>query len=75
MSNKPIHHKLNQVLWREYDFNNRVVRIENPVDLYAGETTHRVVDKDGVVWIVPAPGTNGCIIRYKKADGVPPVEF
>ena len=67
--------KLEGVVWREYDYGGRVVRIDNPVELWIGETTHRVLDAQGVVWCVPAPGHCGCVLRWKKADGEPPVRF
>lgn len=53
--------------WREYDWGNRVYRIEKPVRVYTreGGTTHRVVDADGVVHCVPAPGQFGCVLRWK----------
>lgn len=66
-------HDLVDVLWREYDYGGRVVRIEKPVAVFIGETTHRVVDSTGVVWCVPAPGFHGCVVRWKKVDGVEPV--
>jgi hypothetical protein len=64
-------------LWREYDFGGRVYRINSPSSLYTrkGGTTHRVVDKDGVVHCVPAPGVNGCVLRWKNLDPKKPVTF
>lgn len=61
--------------WREYDFGGRVYRIENPVALYVrpGGTTHRVVDAAGVTHCVPAPGYNGCVLRWFSPDR--PVAF
>ena len=52
--------------WREYDFGGRVYRIESPQSLYYrnGGTTHRVVDLWGIVHCVPAPGTDGCVLRW-----------
>lgn len=52
--------------WREYDFGGRIYRIERPVSVHFrdGGTTHRVVDSDGVVHCVPAPGQNGCVLRW-----------
>ena len=58
--------------WREYDFGNRVYRIENPKQLYIGTTTHRVVDANGITHCVPAPGNNGCVLRWEAS---PPVSF
>ncbi len=53
--------------WREYDFNGRVYRIEKPVSvqLRVGGTTHRVVDSEGIVHCVPAPGVGDCVLRWK----------
>lgn len=52
--------------WREYDFGGRVYRINKPKTLYTrpGGTTHRVVDSDGVTHCIPAPGINGCVLRW-----------
>lgn len=63
--------------YREYEFGGRVYRIESPVALYsrAGGTTHRVVDSDGVVHCVPAPGQLGCVLRWKSKDPNKPVDF
>lgn len=68
---------LEDVLYREYDFNERIYKIHNPVKFWhrTGGETHRVLDSDGVVHIVPAPGVNGCVMRYKKIDGVDPCKF
>jgi len=53
--------------WREYDFNGRVYRINHPTKLSfrPGGTTHRVVDAEGVVHCVPAPGQGDCVLRWK----------
>jgi exopolysaccharide biosynthesis protein len=56
--------------WREYDFGGRVYRIESPQRLYVGTTTHRVVDAAGVTHCVPAPGFEGCAVRWKAAPEV-----
>ena len=52
--------------WREYDFSNRIYRIDNPVlvQFYSGSATHRVTDKEGIVHCVPAPGHYGCVLRW-----------
>lgn len=68
---------LNDEEWREYDFGGRIVRIDNPKTLYyryAG-TTHRVLDHDGIVTCVPAPGEKGCVLRWKTKAGRPPVAW
>lgn len=53
--------------WREYDFGGRVYRIDGPVsvEFRSGGATHRVTDAAGVVHCVPAPGSHGCVIRWK----------
>lgn len=63
--------------YREYDFGGRVYKIENPQKLYmrVGGTTHRVVDSEGVVHCLPAPGVNGCVLRWKTKDTATPVNF
>lgn len=63
--------------WREYDFNGRVYRIDAPVTLYhrAGGECHRVVDADGIVHLVPSPGSNGCVVRWTNRPGEPEVVF
>lgn len=58
--------------WREYDFGGRVYRIESPRQLYVGVTTHRVVDSSGLTHCIPAPGINGCVLRWRAN---PPVSF
>lgn len=61
-------------VWREYDFGGRVYRINLPKALYVrpGGTTHRILDGDGVIHCLPAPGVGDCVLRW-KAD--PPVSF
>jgi hypothetical protein len=63
--------------YREYDFGGRVYRIDNPQELYmrAGGTTHRIVDINGVVHCVPAPGHVGCVLRWEVKDGHKRVAF
>ena len=70
-------HELVGVAWREYDFDGRVYRVERPVAFWhrPGGETHRVEDAAGVVHIVPAPGHHGCVLRYVKDPGEPPVRF
>lgn len=62
-------------IYREYDFDGRVYRIESPTTLFVGTKTHRVVGIDGIVHCVPAPGFNGCILRWKSIDSDSPVKF
>lgn len=64
-------------VWREYEFGGKVYRINSPKLLYwrQGGTTHRVVDSDGIVHCVPAPGNNGCVLRWFCGEGKPPIQF
>ena len=62
-------------LWREYDFGERCYRIDSPKFLYIGRTTHRVVDSFGIVHCLPAPGFNGCVLRWQSRNPGKPVEF
>lgn len=64
-------------LWREYDFSGRIYRIDNPisVEFRSGGSTHRVVDAFGVVHCVPAPGFQGCVLRWKSIDETKPVAY
>lgn len=61
--------------WREYRYWDaqqvyRVYRIESPQKMgyYKGCTTHRVVDAEGLVHIVPAVSQGGCVMVYKPRD-------
>ena len=65
--------------YREYDIQGRKepYRINYPLWLYfrPGGSTHRVVDADGIVHCVPAPGQLGCVLRWKPKDPNSPVQF
>ena len=71
------HKEINDEEWREYDFKGRQYRIEKPTALYYrhGGTTHRIVDSEGVVHCVPAPGHFGCALRWKPTNPADPVQF
>lgn len=62
-------------LWREYDFGSRVYRIDNPVGLFVGTATHRVIDGADVVHCVPAPGVCGCVLRWMPKNANSPIQF
>jgi hypothetical protein len=72
-----IHMDISSEMWREYDWNGRIYRIEFPKELVirTGGSTHRVVDNQGVVHCVPSVGVMGCVVRWKSKDGLPPVAF
>lgn len=61
---------LNEV-WREYEFGPQDARviysISEPVELarYPTGTLHAVLDRQGVIHILPAPGVDGCVVRVK----------
>lgn len=62
---------------RQYHFGDKIVSIHDPKDLYCrpGGTTHRVVAGNGLVYIVPAPGRDGCYIVVTPKDPANPVQF
>lgn len=68
---------LTSELWREYDFPGRVYRIEEPVAFYfrPGGETHRVLDGEGIIHCVPAPGRHGCVLRWKNNPDSDPVQY
>lgn len=63
--------------WREYRFYERdsgarrSYWIDSPrrICIRPGGSTHRVLDADGVVHIVPAIGVLGCIVRCRPISG------
>jgi len=64
-------------LWREYDFGGRVYRIDKPQAFFwaLGHTCHRVLDLEGIIHCVPAPGVSGCVLRWKSRKKNSPVGF
>jgi hypothetical protein len=66
---------ISKELWREYDFGGRVYRIDAPKQLWIGTTTHRVLDSAGVVHCAPAPGIDGCVLRWQSREASEPVQF
>lgn len=67
---------LSDEIYREYDIPGRkeLYRIEYPVALYVGATTHRVLDVTGVVHCIPFPG-HGVVLRWRPRDEADPVQF
>lgn len=76
-------HGLEEETYREYEWidpttgTTRSYRIDNPKELHihAAATTHRVVDRDGIVHSVPSVGHLGCVLRWKPRDSAKPVQF
>lgn len=64
-------------VYREYDLGDRVHKIDNPQLLYVGNTTHRIIDGDGIVHCVPFPIAKDKIVvlRWKPRDKSNPVKF
>lgn len=68
--------------YREYEFDSNTssngrttYRINEPAKVLfrPGGTTHRVVDTAGIAHCLPAPGHNGCVLRWKSKDSTKPV--
>ena len=78
---KIIANDLSSELWREYEMGSGsdrlTYRIHNPKTLFVrvGGLTHRVLDSEGVVHLLPGPGYRGCVIRWKPRDQSTPVKF
>jgi hypothetical protein len=70
---------LSDEIWREYQFwsdgEQITYRIQDPDRLVVGTTTHRVLDKQGVVHCVPNIGRYGCVLRWKVKAGRPAIAF
>lgn len=64
--------------WRQVELEgNLKVHIQHPQTLIIrkGGSTHRVIDKEGVVHCYAAPETGKSVIRWKSKEGEPPVKF
>lgn len=58
--------------WREYKIGrDEWYRINSPVALIAGSTTHRIVDKYGTVHCIPSD----TVIRWQSSDLTQPIKF
>lgn len=74
---------LSDELWRSYEwiFNKfgqvRYYSITSPQKLWYRRdgSTHRILDAEGVVHCVPAPGERGCVLRWQSKDINNPVAF
>lgn len=77
MADKLNEKDLTSECWREYDFGGRVYRIDLPKRLFYNShgAFHRILDEQGIVHCVPAPGEHGCVIRWKPKDSKNPVAF
>ena len=70
-------------LWRNYRWRDPISgefvahRISKPFTLYyeQGHTTHRIVDEDGIVHCIPAPGYFGCVLTWQNPPETAPVSF
>ena len=66
---------LSPEVWREYSINGGNYRIDDPIKLWLGDTSHRVLDKEGIVHCIPfGPGID-TILRWKPRDLEDPVQF
>lgn len=70
-----VRYNIGMEAWREYfwvvddedgNWRNITYRINKPrvVAFRPGGTTHRVLDSEGIVHCVPAPGERGCVLRW-----------
>lgn len=82
MSTELTEFDLKSELWREYEMNDgfggrTTYRIEEPVKLVVrtGGHTQRIIDKNGIVHLVPGPGYRGAVIRWKSKNPLNPVAF
>lgn len=68
---------LTDEIWREYDIPGREkpYRIDEPVMLYRreGGTTHRVLDRRGIIHCVPFDGK--VVLRWATKAGCDPCKF
>jgi hypothetical protein len=68
-------HDISSEAYREYIFGDTVHRINGPVALWVGQTTHRVLDELGLVHCCPAPGHHGCVVVWRPKNPEAPVQF
>lgn len=55
--------------------NTMMHEIREPVTLFAGKTTHRILDTNGLVHFVPSVGYFGCVLLTENKDKSNPVNF
>lgn len=61
--------------YRVYQYRGSTVRANDPVALYVGKSTHRVLLSSGKVLCVPVPGLYGCALTWENKEGYDPVGF
>ncbi len=62
---------LKNELYREYNLSSGPYRVYSPISLWIGKTTHRVLDKEGIVHCIPKE----VVITWKPIDKEKPVSF
>lgn len=68
-------------VYRAYEFGTgldryrHVVRSPETLVFRKGGSTHRVIDSEGVVHCVPAPGHNACVLTWVPKDPDKPIQF
>jgi len=62
--------------WTDPITGNRCThRINEPVALYVGKTTHRILDTNGFVHFVPSVGYFGCVLLTENKDKSEPCNW
>lgn len=74
MEAKDLQKDLQKESFRHYEWidpvtgNKMTHRIYSPVTLCLGKTTHRILDENGIVHIVPSIGYFGCVLLTESKD-------
>lgn len=72
---------LSKEAYRRYEWTDPVTgnecrhQIDEPVTLFVGKTTHRILDTNGLVHFVPSVGYFGCVLLTYNKDESEPVNF
>ena len=72
---------LTKEAFRRYEWIDPVTKdtmmheIKEPVALYLGKTTHRILDTNGLVHFVPSVGYFGCVLLTENKDKSEPCTF